>query len=152
MKAVWEEREPGDQTREGRSGKGRARARDPFPAKAAQGLGNKEFGFEKRKEDLRVGHGASESEREGRGSVSCWAGSAPLVQPWKSENAGPVLAFVSPTWLAQRPSRNPRISNPRKKETTGMVPLKMKKVPAPLLQRGGAWGVLLLGKGAGSQI
>ena len=25
-------------------------------------------------------------------------------------------------------------------------------VPAPLLQRGGAWGVLLLGKGAGSQI
>ena len=126
MKAVWEEREPGDQTREGRSGKGRARARDPFPVKAAQGLGNKEFGFEKRKEDLRVGHGASESEREGQGSVSCWAGSAPLVQPWKSENAGPVLAFVSPTWLAQRPSRNPRISNPRKKETTGMVPLKMK--------------------------
>ena len=54
MKAVWEEREPGDQTREGRSGKGRARARDPFPAKAAQGLGNKEFGFEKQKEDLRV--------------------------------------------------------------------------------------------------
>ena len=110
-----------------------------FPRKAAQGLGNKEFGFEKQKEDLRVGHGASESEREGQGSVSCWAGSAPLVQPWKSENAGPVLAFVSPTWLAQRPSRNPRISNPRKKETTGMVPLKMKKVPAPLLQK--RWGM-----------
>ena len=123
-----------------------------FPRRPLKGLGNKEFGFEKRKEDLRVGHGASESEREGQGSVSCWAGPAPLVQPWKSENAGPVLAFVSPTWLAQRPSRNPRISNPRKKETTGMVPLKMKKVPAPLLQRGGAWGVLLLGKGAGSQI
>ena len=37
-----------------------------FPRRPLKVLGNKEFGFEKQKEDLRVGHGASESEREGQ--------------------------------------------------------------------------------------